>query len=157
MRQLGIWCPCFFILIIPAPGLTGEIVKYSIYDEFGAVVSGDNSRKLKSINEDEFRVLKLDTFDRFDTDISKWRYRTDRYNVKKKMSKNSPYRQSWLPPKRASYPTSGAWKFRPNDEDKKQVIIIDTEAVVPITKIQQRPNIVVPMMMPKIYYPVLPY
>ncbi len=137
MKQIGGLCPCLLILMLTTTSVQSrEIVKFSIYDEFGDIMF-DSPGKL--VLNGKKGSLQLDDEDQSDVDFDKYRYRTDTYE--------SAYEQGQkaLTTYRKNHYQKKVWNFRPLDKDKKTIIKIEDS---PIPAVQQPMFYGSPMMMP---------
>lgn len=180
MKQLGILCLlCLLILGISTAVVAGQVVEYSMYDEFGDIMF--NAPGKLTINGKQ-KSFKLDDALQSDQDLSKYRYRTDDSKSVYSGAQNreeDTERDVLTTYSRDRYKTNQVWKFRPLDEEKeKKIIKIEDEPVrtfkanpyygtSPVYRSPMRTPMMSPMMspmmtpmvpiMPGLMYPMMPY
>lgn len=167
MRRKGILCPGLLTLIISSTAANAEqIVEFSMYDAFGDIMFNSPGQLVRNQ-----RSQKLELEEPIDqeTSLDKYRYRDHQYLSTKKPlrypSAGTGDNRNSLTSKKFRAGKQQEWKFRPLDDDKKQVIKIEDEPVQKMLRPQAnrsaqayQPSSVSPYMpaMPMPMVPMMP-
>ena len=140
MRQSGKICLYLLMLLFSRIAASGEIVEYSMYDEFGPIMFSGPGQLVKN-----GRYTAYQTDNQADQTMP-YRYRWGE-------SAEYGHSQGFAPGRRGQQ--QQVWKFRPRDEKKeKKIIKIEDPEVLPVFRYPQRRS---PMLNPPgVFIPYLP-
>jgi len=131
MKQIGSFCPCLLILMLTTTSVQSrEIVTFSIYDEFGDIMS-NNSGQL-TLNR-SMQSLPIDDEDLDSVDFENFRYRKNTYESAYMQGKEA------LTTYNKKHYQKKVWKFRPLEKDKKDIIKIEEPPVTNLLQPAQQP------------------